>query len=222
MNTHLVWQVRIRSEIFEKFNIQVLFFYSPKEFLEWRENEKFHYNKNISIVCEAKYVDVSCKLNCFITQIGLENNAVLLVKNISDRKFIAQAEKLNLRLLIKSFSWCVPIDIIESKEKPLAILVEKDSMVQMVWHMAAVNRKVVCYDSLEKFYSEFERYDPMTHIFIDSHIDGNGRYEEFTEQIHSLGFKYIFVITNHDPKYFSIKKHIKAVMSKEPPWQVIQ
>ena len=121
-------------------------------------------------------------------------------------------------MIPKGTEGLVLIEVINSKCKPHAILIDDDELVHETWRLAFASKfkKLISYTTARDFIKNHGKFDFDTSIYIDVNLANGERGEIISKEIFMLGFKNIRLVTGYDASEFRNLSHIKAVVGKTP------
>lgn len=104
-------------------------------------------------------------------------------------------------------------------EMPVAVLVDDDALVRLLWKNAAKSAQKVffAFADPDELFQKLALIDPRTPIYIDSDLGGLVRGEDVALQLYTKGFKELYLATGYETDQFPSMPWIKKIVGKEPP-----
>lgn len=166
------------------------------------------------IGCESTGLDV-------IAQLNIAKNAYLVTSRFEDPTIRKQCNKLGVRLIPKNFASHIPIKMREYKCCD-AILIDDDSMVHMIWNLAAsrAGKKLNVYTTADEFMQDIHNLNVSTPLYIDVNLKDGVRGDIISKNISTQGFKEIYLATGYEKSKFVNMPWIKDIVGKDPPWNI--
>ena len=106
------------------------------------------------------------------------------------------------------------------RERYDAVLIDDDALARLTWKTAAARagKKFQGFASVGEFLAAINTIDRSTPVYIDADLGDGVKGDQESVQIHSLGFRDIFLATGYSPETFAGLKHLRGVVGKEAPW----
>ena len=229
---HHIWQNRFDSVGVDKKNI---FHFTRAEEIEyWHNSNEEVANSDILFLCDYELLGEETTGLQVIETLGVQANAVLVTSRFEEQRVRQECARLGVKLLPKNLAGFVAIkydlgkagepeskaDRLQTKLKYDGILIDDDELIRRVWslHAQAKQKKILTFENPEDFFSEIEKFDRGTNIYIDSNLESNVKGEEVSKEIYEKGFKNIYLETGYIKEYFPEMSWIKDILSKSPPW----
>ena len=157
-----------------------------------------------------------------IEELNISSFACLVTSRYEDLSIRNRCEKLNIRIIPKSFAEYISIKCAENKQFD-AILIDDDPMMHMIWQMSSkqAGKNLGVYFTFDNFMQDIDCLDISTPIYIDANLKDGVCGDVVSESIYNYGFKEIYLTTGYDKERFSSLPWIKDVIGKYPPWEKI-
>lgn len=146
-------------------------------------------------------------------------NAYIVSSHYRDQEVLAECLAAGIGIIPKNFIRLVPLQMSRSTH----VLIDDDSLIHQTWSAQArrlgINLKT--YFSVDEFLADAAEFDKDTKIFIDSSLGNDVKGEVESLRISSLGFGEIYLTSGHPKENFTDYSHLKAVVSKRPPRELL-
>jgi hypothetical protein len=215
---HSIWNERFKDIIKIEHNINLLYFSSPIDFINWYKNNKETRKQEFCCLCNFEFKNHSINGLNLISLLNIQKQSILVTSKYEKYDVLSDYEKIGIKLIPKELIHSVPIRILCSKIKVHAILIDDELIIHSIWKMSAKGRNIVCFNNPDLFLEKIEEYDSDTPIYIDSNLGEGKRGEEIAKEIFNKGFKEIYLATAYHPNYFPPMEWIKGIIGKSPPW----
>ncbi|MFC1523027.1 hypothetical protein ACFL6Y_11520 [Elusimicrobiota bacterium] len=182
-------------------------------------------------------------------ELNIKESAILVTSRFGERAILEECLRLSVRMIPKGLAGFVPIKIksevgsskleVEAAKNEqedavadlqpqtsnlkLAVLIDDDPLVHMVWNMAAQEKGVdlKAFKEPKDFMKLLEKDGPdrSIPIYLDSELGEGIKGEDVAKELHDKGFTNLYLETGHSPESFAHATWIKQVVGKEPPWK---
>ena len=116
-----------------------------------------------------------------------------------------------------------PSPSLATNPSPLAaaVLIDDDALVHMTWKMAAKHKGITLkvFKKADDFMNTLNQFSKDTPIYIDSELGDGVKGEDIAKTLHEKGFTELYMETGHPSEKFAHLTWLKAVRSKEAPWE---
>lgn len=114
----------------------------------------------------------------------------------------------------------ITLPAIELKNEKIAILIDDDALVRLVWESKAKNAGVnlKTFENTKEFEVELSKISKETEIYIDRDLPDGVKGEDYAKKLFDQGFTNITLATGHERSFFGELPHIKKIIGKEAPW----
>jgi len=191
-------------------------------------------NPNTLYLCDYELLGSDKTGLDVIEELDIAKNAVLVTSHFEEDDVRERCERLGVKLLPKNLAGIVPIRLTANGQRltvdrqlsavskyPIdAILIDDTKMIHTVWGLMAkrCNKTLAHFYEPEDFFEHILEYPTDTPIYIDSNLNKEKKGEEYARDIHSKGFKKIYLATGDAPKFFGDMPWIAGIVGKEPPF----
>jgi len=116
-----------------------------------------------------------------------------------------------------------PSPSLATNPSPLAaaVLIDDDALVHMTWKMAAKHKGITlkAFKKADDFMNTLDQFSKDTPVYLDSELGDGVKGEDIAKTLHENGFTELYMETGHPPEKFAHLIWLKAVRSKEAPWE---
>jgi FixJ family two-component response regulator len=100
----------------------------------------------------------------------------------------------------------------------IAILIDDDELVRLVWQFQAKEAGVQLLTYNDPNEVDFLAVNLDTPIYLDSELENGVKGENVAHKLHLQGFQNIYLATGYNPEDFKHLTFLKGVIGKSPPW----
>jgi signal transduction histidine kinase len=229
---HQIWQGRLESLQFKKYNIEILNFSNPIDLENW---VKSHPIKSDSIfLVDYEFLGHTQNGLDIINTLSLANQSILITSRYEEPQILQRAQNMNVNLIPKGIAGLVPIEILDNEtdsrnqtqpnvsanHKADAVLIDDDALMHATWKSAAKNsgKNLKTFFTADEFLNEYQNFTNKVPIYIDVSLAGGARGDELARKIYDMGFSNIYLSTGYEKSEFSELTFLKGVIGKTPPW----
>ncbi len=160
-----------------------------------------------------------------IENLKLNKQSILVTSCFEDLTVRNRCEKLNIKIIPKSYVPYIPVLTFSSKQKNNSVIfIDNDELMRTIWAFAAEEAgiNISTFSSHTEFNNEMHHYPKDTIIYIDSDLGNNIKGELYAKKLFLQGFTEIYLATGHQPDHFDNMPLIKSIIGKEPPFLPLQ
>lgn len=220
ISIHQVWKDRFESKNISKFGIEHKTFTSGNEFKEWIRSQTHTIDSMLSRLYLVDYelLNQNAMGLDLIDELGIGSQAILVTSLYEEDKIRERCEKLNVRLIPKTMTGFVPIEIEKPRELFHGILIDDDDITLMTWNMIAKeqNKKFVGFKTPGAFFIESKNFDFETPLFIDSNLGNGINGQDVAKRAFEAGFKTIYLATGYEASQFEPMTWVRGIVGKDP------
>lgn len=103
------------------------------------------------------------------------------------------------------------------------VLIDDDELVRATWRMAAQTQghRLLLLANAEAFWSRAEHLDRNVPIYVDYRMKTEASGKHLVQAIHDAGFSQLYIETGYPAGEVtpSIRRLLKGVIGKNPPWR---
>ncbi len=223
-SVHQVWQKRLGALGSNGRGIELVHVFNPKDLRDWVASN------------DAKAADALFLLDFHLLQhsetgldlaaaLRLTDRAILVTNAHDDPAVMRRCTDLHMRLLPKSLTRIVPVQIQDAADGAAdlldAVLVDDNKLVQDTWSRAArrCSKKLRVFSTAGELLVEIDKIDIRSPIYLDSYLDERTRGEIVARDLHARGFRNLYLATGHSPNTFGDMPWIKEIVGKHAPWR---
>lgn len=218
---HQVWARRLGGLRVGGHRVQVRHFSTPSEIRAWVRQDPERASAALYLI-DYELLGFSETGLSLAAELDLGTRSVLVTSRYEESVILDGCRKLGARMIPKGLAGLVPIRATSAvKERWDAILVDDDAIVRQIWTFAAesAGKRLRTFSSPGEFFSELDRIDRESPIYIDQQLGDGVQGHEVSIRIHARGFSEIILATGREVAPSADLCHIKAVVGKEPPWR---
>lgn len=154
----------------------------------------------------------------FIIETRLFSKSILITSHYEEEQIVRTCLEYGIKQIPKNICALVPIEMISSKQKYDAVILDNEDLQIRSWQFAAIQngKTILAFDNLEKFIAALPNIDHNTPLFIDSILDATIKGEDIAKQVFDQGFKNVYMSSGHDPSYFKDMTFLKGIIGKTP------
>lgn len=157
-----------------------------------------------------------------IEEFNLAHKSILVTSHFESASVRTRCEKLNLKIIPKTFVPYIQIKTVDPQKTHDIILIDNDEIVCSSWIFAASKAGIslLTYSSPHEFNRDSKKLLKDTPIYIDSDLDEGIKGELFAKELYKEGFTNIHISTGYPQNQFKNIPWIKSVIGKEPPFLI--
>lgn len=211
---HQVWKKRFKES---NNNVHFIDHYNLQDLSAWYKGNA----KTPSIfLIDYEFIGSNKNGLNIIEELNITNKSYLVTSHHDDINLRNQCEKINLKIIPKTFAAYIPIILSKAYDiKPVdLIFIDDDIMLTNAWvyHGLTKGMVVASYNSIHAFKIDLNNYAFNTPIFIDSDLKDNIKGQDFAKELYEKGFNNIYLSTGYLPTDFPKMYWIKEIIGKEP------
>jgi hypothetical protein len=90
----------------------------------------------------------------------------------------------------------------------------------MMWKLAAkqADKTLVVFGRVDEFRGALPSFGKATPIYLDSDLGAQGRGEVIAQELHTLGYSELYIVTGYEADRFAHLPWLRGVRGKEAPW----
>ena len=218
---HQVWEQRFRAIQADENNINIINFYNSKDIFEYSEkcSEHVENDRNILYLIDYELIGETKNGLDVIEKLKITNNTYLVTSRYDDDNVIRRCEQLNVKIIPKSYSVRIPINI-ESMKNVDLIFIDDDDLLTTAWQNRAqmVGLNIATFNCVNHFLSNIKSYQKDVPIYIDSNLGENTKGELVAKTIYEMGYRKIYLTTGYEKSSFKELPWILDVLTKDAPF----
>lgn len=150
----------------------------------------------------------------------LKGQAYLVTSNIENESIRTECESLGLTIIPKPYVPYIPI-IFKSEKTAQSVLIEDNEMLRKGWMSAAkaAGKYLICFSSIAECEKRLAELPPDTTFYIDSDLGEGIRGEDFAKVLFDKGYRELYLTTGMPAQKFEHCFWLRAVLTKEPPFE---
>lgn len=215
---HAVWETRFKGVNSEQAGVVLHHFSEPDELRRWVRSKPELAHESLCLfdfeLGRPKITGLE-----LARELGLLTKMILVTGRAEDPAVISECAAAGVRLLSKSQAVRVPLRCVAASATD-CVLVDDDELVRKVWAMAAkrAGKRLTAFRTTAECLEAAARLDRDTAIYLDSHLGPDERGEDLALELHTRGFRRIYMATGRDEAALNSPPWLAGVIGKEPPW----
>ncbi len=212
---HDIWNTRLKNLFHDINMIKVINCKNYQYFAEYYNLN--HSEKNIYLIDfelsgeQMNGIDI-------IEKFKISQFSTLATNRFEDYEVRKSCEKINIKIIPKSFATHIPINIVY--RDPDIILIDDDSLLTDAWKIKGdmFGKKVTTFTNIQDFMSVSHIYKKNIPIYIDSNLGNGIKGEEVSKNLFMNGFTDLYLSTGFNSNNFEGLFWIKEIVGKEVPF----
>lgn len=232
---HTVWQKRFDSLPSAGPALDVHHFVNPSDCRDWVKVDASR-GRNALYLSDYDLTAHNETGLDLIEELGLGERSILVTSRSEETQIIERCQRLKVRMIPKGLAKDVPIAHKPTSAAPAAassqangsplpqtldaVLIDDELLPREIWQgKAAKNgKKLRTFASREEFLSAAHDVDKDTAIYLDVNLGDGMRGDEFSKELHGLGFTNLILCTGYDADSFPPMPWVKEIRRKKCPW----
>lgn len=235
---HQIWNDRFSQLNLARKNITWHNFSNKATLVEWLRKNNLSQN-HFTILCDYEIIGSDENGLDILESLWLQSNSILVTSRYEQPEIQDRCEKMGICLLPKSLATLIPIKISDIENRPEEkvnfvflddapsqpdiVLIEDDQTLIAAWQITAKmqGHRLMTFSNTADARKNIPLLSLETPIYIDSHLSSEEKGESFAKELYDIGFRNLYLATGYAPDHFGSLPWIKAIVTKNYPYQFI-
>ncbi len=216
---HQIWQGRFEALQMSDKQISLVHLSTPDQLRSWvRDNAALA--QHALYLADFELLGFKETGLSLIEELTLGSRSILVTSRFEEHQIMKDCLRLSVRMIPKGMAGFVPILINQPTALVDAILIDDDSLVHLVWQMAATGagKKLAAFIHPDSFLEIAESFNKSSPVYVDASLSHGIKGEVVAKKIHDLGFKRVYIATGWAPEKFQELSFLAGVLGKDAPF----
>jgi signal transduction histidine kinase len=211
---HDIWDKRFSQDFALPHNLKLVHFHEANDLINYCLTAK---EDNVIFLLDYDLGKNQKSGTQLAEELEISSKSFLVTSRYEDSEIRTICQKLNMKIIPKTFSEFTPINLIKKTNN---VFIDDEEVMTSLWKECAINagKSLSIFNDPRDFMRILHLYDTTTQIYLDSSLGGDLRGEDLAKILHENGYQNLTLSTSFPKEHFKKMPWLKDIIGKEPPW----